>query len=280
MNTRPKVKAPSHRKPIYIAAALAFAAVVAWLIVQRQDIPALSPLPPRVSSTELPGATPAPDSVAARVQKAASDLPPDREAGSGTGARFNTGDEVAAQEQAERAAKNEKYPLPLRSLVAVRFGSDHFDHAAYIKALNQFRDEPSAELLRQIVSQFSAGNMDFQSMFWELLAEGPFSVDVKKWEPEPRKAALRAGVEALSAAPTPMALEQALVRVLSAFGGGKVDFNIPSTDAAVNVSVDRTNSKSYSSGSTGITAENLAEVTNATQEYLRKMYPELWLEAK
>ena len=170
--------------------------------------------------------------------------------------------------------------MPLRSLVAVRFGSDHFDHAAYIKALNQFRDEPSAELLRQIVSQFSAGNMDFQSMFWELLAESPFSVDVKKWEPEPRKAALRAGVEALSAAPTPMALEQALVRVLSAFGGGKVDFNIPSTDAAVNVSVDRTNSKSYSSGSTGITAENLAEVTNATQEYLRKMYPELWLEAK
>ena len=195
--------------------------------------------------------------------------------------KFKTGDELAAQEREKESAENEKYPAPLRSLVAARHAADDSGLVAYTKALNQFRDEPSAELLRQIVAQFSAGDVDFHSMFADLLAESARYVKVNKWKPLPRKAALCAGVDALSAAKTPSAFEDALTLLLDALGGGKLVFKVPSTDATVDVSANQTgSSESRSFGSSNITAVNLAQVTKATQEHLRKMHPELWSETK
>ena len=191
--------------------------------------------------------------------------------------KFKTGEELAARERRERVAENEKYPSPLRSLVAAQHAPDDSDLAAYTRALNEFRREPSAELLRQVVAQMSDGAVEFQMMFEDLLIESHRFLKLNKWQREPRKTALRAGVEALSAAKSPMVFDQTLARVLDALGGGKLNFNVPATNATVSVAVERTaNSESQSFGSTGITAQNLTKVIEATQQRLRKAHPELW----
>jgi hypothetical protein len=195
--------------------------------------------------------------------------------------KFKTGDELAALEQAKRRAENEKYPLPLRSLISARYAPDDSDLVAYTKALNALRAKPSPELLRQLVEQSSSDEVEFSMMLSDLLSRKSAYLHLDPWGTEPRKATLRGSIEALSAAKTDGAFCAVVKQILVAFGGGTLVVRKPSSEVLVNVSVKiSANSEQWSDGSSPIPEKQLPAVIEATQRTLRKEHPELWPKVK
>jgi hypothetical protein len=193
--------------------------------------------------------------------------------------KFKNSDELAMEEQAKRRTENEKYPLPLQSLVAARNAPDDSGLVAYAKALNEFRAKPSAELLRQVVAQFSDGAPEFPDMLSDLLGKKHEGLELNPWQPEPRKAALRTSIEALSAAKSQKALQDALRPILAAFGGGRLVVKSAGSKEILDLTMKiSANLEEWTDVSGQFPENEIPGLVEATQRTLREKHPELWID--
>ena len=190
--------------------------------------------------------------------------------------QFKTGAELFTGWNADRARAREKYPQPLRALVAARETPDDSDLIAYKRALNEIRKNPSPELFRQFTEWVDEGTREIHGMLEAVLFGSFFKLE--PWDERQRTVALRTLTEALPNVKTPSALTDLLVLLLQARGGGALKLDIPGTTATVDIKADRFadgTHGSYSYNSKNITPENLAIVARYCQTVLRQRHPDL-----
>jgi hypothetical protein len=189
--------------------------------------------------------------------------------------QFKTGEELQAEYEAGRAKARTKYPLPLRALVEARETADDSNLLAYTRALNEVRRKPPPELFVQFAEWIGEGTCEIQSMLENLLFDG-FS-KLEKWEEPQRNITLGALADALPHVKTKLELEQLVVFLLQAHGGGKLKLRVSGSTGVIDVTVQRTpdGNTSYSTASQNISSANLADAAQQCREVLKRRYPEL-----
>ena len=191
--------------------------------------------------------------------------------------RFLTADELFTRAQAERAKEREKYPQPLRALIEADETPDDDDQAAYVTAINQVRAKPEPLLFQQLVTWMNEEEVEMSSHLEDILCFDDPPPGLQPWKEGPRQAAVRALIEALAAARKPDALEEALMLVLTAQGGGKLKFSVPATAARIDLAARETSDGFERTHSCdGLSETNLAQVVAHCQTVLKQKYPELW----
>jgi hypothetical protein len=131
-------------------------------------------------------------------------------------------------------------------------------------------------LIAQLMQGLGMGDdsIQFHSLLANLLTND--FATLKSWEPGKKRATQRAMVAALSETTSHHGLDKALELLLRSMGGGTIHLRVPGTEAEVNVAVAlRKDGRTVSSGSSGITKQNLPQVIAATQRYLRSEFPDL-----
>ena len=190
--------------------------------------------------------------------------------------QFKTGAEVQAEREARQAQARTQYPQPLRALVEAGETPDDHHLIAYVRALNEVRRKPDPKLFRQFAEWIDEGTCEIRLMLESILFDS--SLKLQKWEEPQRKIALRALADALPNVKTSQGLDQLLVFLLQAHGGGELKVAVPGTTAVVDVKTQRAPDGGGSScvlGSSNISSDILARAARQCREMLRERYPEL-----
>ncbi len=189
--------------------------------------------------------------------------------------QFKTADELENIRRAKRAAERAKYPQPLRSVIEARERPDDHSLIAYARALNQIRQAPDPMLFQQIVERVHEDTVTFGGYLRDILLE-PTAIESEPWNSILRQKALRATVDSLDKSKTRMALDDVLMTVLAAQGGGEMRLDVPSAGASIKLKFTMlTNGSSMSYDSSGVTDANLPIVAAECRAWLLKRYPEL-----
>lgn len=189
---------------------------------------------------------------------------------------FKTGKELQTEYEAGRAKARAKYPLPLRSLVEARETPDDYDLIAYKRALNEVRRNPSPELFRQFAEWIHEGTCEIQGTLEHILFDD--FLKLEKWEEPQRKIALRALADALPHVKTNLDLDQLVVFLLQALGGGDLKLAVVGTNARIDVKAHTFpdgSGASYSPNSQNVSLENLTVAAEQCRKSLKERYPEL-----
>lgn len=194
--------------------------------------------------------------------------------------RFLTAEELFVRQQSERARERAKYPQPLRALVESHEKPDDWDMAAYIAAINQVRAKPDPELFRQLVCWMNEDSVEFGSYLEDILFFDDPPPELHRWQRSARQSALRALIQALPEVRKPDVLEETLMTVLVAQGGGKLKFLVPGTKATIDLATKKEAeglAKIYACD--GLSETNIAQVAAHCQVVLKKKYADLWPQA-
>jgi hypothetical protein len=191
--------------------------------------------------------------------------------------RFLTAEEIFACNQAERDRERAKYPKPLRGLIEASEKPDDWEMAAYIDTINHIRTNPDPLLFQQLVSWMNEKEVEMSGHLEDILFFDDPPPELQPWKKGPRQAALRALIEAISAARNPDCLEEALLAVLMADGGGKLKFQVPGTDVTIDLAAKKRSDgfeKTYACA--GLSETNIVQVVGHCQAVLKKKHAEIW----
>lgn len=184
--------------------------------------------------------------------------------------QFKTGAEINANYEKRRASDREHYPLQLRALVEARETPDDSDLLAYKRALNEVRKNPSPKLFGQFAEWIHEGTVEIRLMLETILFDG--FLKLEKWEEPQRRIALRALTDALPRVKTAMDLDNMVVFLLRAQGGGHLRVPVPGTKGVIDIKADTSGGSTFGSN---ISAKDLVHAAKECQRALRKRYPEL-----
>jgi hypothetical protein len=190
--------------------------------------------------------------------------------------QFKTGEELEAEYEAGRAKARTKYPLPLRSLVEARETPEDSDLIAYKRALNEVRRNPAPELFVQFAEWIGEGTCEIKGMLEDVLFDG--FLKLEKWDKPQRGIALRALVDALPRVKSNLDLDDLVIFLLRAHGGGELKLTVSGTTGLIDVKASQLpdgSSSSYTTASQNISSNNLARAAQQCRDALKKRYPEL-----
>jgi hypothetical protein len=182
--------------------------------------------------------------------------------------KFKTGEEMHAEREAARAKEREKYPRPLRDLVAARQTPDDSALVTYYRALHEVRRNPSRKLFQQFAEWIHEGTREVSLMLDTLL----FEKSLEPWTESNRLAATRNLVDVLPYVKSGLDLQDLIACVLKLRGGGEFKLRVPGSNAVVDIKAD---DGSFSSGSQNIDDLVLTHVAMECAKALRERYPEL-----
>jgi hypothetical protein len=190
--------------------------------------------------------------------------------------KFKTGEELEAEYEADRAKDRAKYPFPLRSLVEAKETPEDPGAIAYTRALNEVRGHPSPELFGQFAEWIDEGTSEIRVMLEIILFDDPSLLELDAWQESQRKVALRALADALPRVKTAMGLDDVVLLLLRAHGGGELNVAVTGTDARIAVKAYRfpvNGSARY--GSQNVSSENLSAAAEQCRQALKDRYPDL-----
>jgi hypothetical protein len=189
--------------------------------------------------------------------------------------QFKTGDELFAEWEEQRATERAKYPRPLRSLMEARDTAAEANLRTYERLLNDLRRNPSPKLFHQFAEWVDENTCTVRGMFEDLVFDS--HLQLAPWEKDNWRTAMQALSDALTYVKTSAGLERMLVYVVQTQGGGHLEFDIPGTDAKIDIRTYRTatSSSEASGGVQKVSHDLLRRVAEECKRVLRERYPEL-----
>ncbi len=110
--------------------------------------------------------------------------------------RFPTGAELFRRERLATREQLEKYPLPLRDLIASRKLHTDARLRRYAMQINTIRSQPQPELFRQIASLLHESDMSIESCLRDIMV-GEGYLDLDPWERVQKNTAIQACIDVL-----------------------------------------------------------------------------------
>jgi hypothetical protein len=191
-------------------------------------------------------------------------------------AKYKTGEALYAEEIARLKASWEKYPMPLRRLVAAAQKPNDYDLKAYKEELEAFRAKPDPILVKQLVHQLhDDGTTEFSGMLNALFDDKHF-LAVKGWDSEARKQAVRLLAETLPEIRSRLVLQNVIFKVLAMQGGGAFKMKGKSAAWEIDLSVELLENGHSTSYSASPDDKQVPRAALECLEELKKRYPELW----
>ena len=190
--------------------------------------------------------------------------------------QFKSADDLANERRAALAAKDAKYPPPLRALIEARHTPDDSDLIAYTRALDGIRKQPDPLLFQQLVEHLDEDSVTFVGYLEAILVNDNFGIKLPPWKESERSKALRATMDVMNRVKTSKDLVDVVMTILYALGGAKMQIEIPNAGVRVDLECRRfSNGVRKSDGSSGMTEANLPVVIDECRKWLVKRYPEL-----
>ena len=192
---------------------------------------------------------------------------------------FKTGTRLEEEYQAQLDQSRQVYPFPLRALVAAQQapGDSHLIH--YREALNEVRRKPSPELFKQFAQWLHERSRMISVMLDTLIFDNEYSsLQLDKWQEPQRKIAIKALVEALPDVKTSIELNNLIVLIFRARGGGDLKLEIPGTNAAIDITAETSPEGKIIRNriaSRNISAEYLEAAGRKCREALKEKYTDL-----
>lgn len=156
---------------------------------------------------------------------------------------FPSENEKEARRRAEEVARIDANPEPLRALLHAKHTPGDHDLVAYKAAINRFRAKPDAELVSRLVARLNDGTCEMKMLLEALFDDGDW-LKTEPWKLENKRAALRALMMALPAAPDYHAEEVVLI-ILSETGLVSLKMDTPGFGIETSAEPRRPNSAGY-----------------------------------
>jgi len=182
--------------------------------------------------------------------------------------KYPPAEEIHRREVIEEDKTRQKFPKPLRDLLAAEEKPDDSDLVAYKDYVNRFRDKPDPALLAQLLAHAHEDTVRY-SMMLEALMLNDNSPGARKWDPAKRKQALGFLIDALRATKDDDALYSACIVALKSLGGGKLKL----TTGGASVDLEVIPQKDGES-TIGSHADHNPELTKKIQEEFRRRLKE------
>jgi hypothetical protein len=191
-------------------------------------------------------------------------------------AKYKTGEALFAEEVADLKVSQEKYPMPLRRMVAASQQRGDYELKAYKQELAAFRSKPDALLIKQLVQQLhDDGTAEFSVMMYMLFAAEDFPG--APWTKETRRDAARLLVETLPDIKKADVLQKVIFKILEIQGGGKFKLEGKNPTWEIDLSVELTENGHSTSYRTSPKDNLVPQAALVCLEEFKMRYPELWL---
>ncbi|TWU38727.1 hypothetical protein Q31b_38050 [Novipirellula aureliae] len=138
--------------------------------------------------------------------------------------RFPLASTEEDERQNEIDAKDALHPEPLRSLLKASHTPGDSELKAYFAAIRQFREQPNAELLNQLVANLDERTCEFDGIADCLFGSEVFEDKIGKWNPDKLREACKLLIEALPHANSRESMQDAVEIVLRESGIEKLRF--------------------------------------------------------
>lgn len=178
--------------------------------------------------------------------------------------QFPTGDELSRQRDEKKSQERQRYPEPLRSLLAAGEAPGDSDLAVLKAAIEKIRNEPDPILFRQLVEEMHEGTLRIRMLLEEIVLDDPMILELREWEPAKREIAFQALVDAFPQVRKDElgTLASILLRMI---GGGTIEFDDGTEKHRVTVTITK-NGLQQSFGS----AETAPSLEETRQEFLKR----------
>lgn len=148
--------------------------------------------------------------------------------------KYLSGKDLFEAEERKKEQRRQKFPQPLRDLVKIDEHPNDSDLLHLAKAIQQVRDKPDSQLLRQLVSEIHEGTLSMRSLLEHIMLNEHNLLKIRPWEAKKEALAVKTCIEALPLAKKSSGEDLAVI-ILKMCGGGEIKMQTQNRGSSITV---------------------------------------------